>query len=242
MQPPRSVMTNTPHEEAMQRLDEALNELGKLEAYPVEKLADIVKEVGFECERCTRCCTQEYNDHVFLLEKDVERVRKIDPECTAPAPYFDFCDREGRFYVEGYALRYKDDGTCIFLKNGLCSIYEERPSICRIYPYMLHRDMDEEGNLGWRQVSGLNEHGYYHVTMDKETGMEIARQVKEYETFFLKQRIDFLKTVMRYFTDNMLRHIQRQYDLQMRKYMAGEEVEVFVYHEGKLHPHKSRIA
>lgn len=222
-------------------MDSAIDELEKLEAYPLEKLADIVKEVGFECERCTRCCTREYNDHVFLLEKDVDRVLAIDPNCIVPAPYFDFCDRNGVFYVEGYALRYKEDGTCTFLKNGLCSIYSERPSICRIYPYMLHREMDEEGNLDWRQVSGLNKHGYYHVEMDDETSLDIARQVKEYETLYLKQRIDFFKTVLKHFKENKLRHVQRQYDLQMRDFESGKEVDVFVYHKGKLNPHRHKI-
>jgi hypothetical protein len=123
----------------------------------------------------------------------------------------------------------------MFLKNGLCSIYNDRPLICRIYPYMLHMEADEDGNLDWRQVSGLNEHGCYHVDMDNETSIDIAGQVKEYETLYLKQRIAFLQTVMRYFSDNGLRHVRRQYDLQMRNYLTGEKVKVFVYHQGNLH-------
>ncbi len=231
-------MKNSPHKEITREMDLAIEELKELESYPLEKLAEIVKEVGFECERCTRCCTKEYNDHVFLLEKDVEKVLSIDPDCIAPAPYFDFCDRDGKFYVEGYALRYKDDGTCKFLKNGLCSIYNDRPSICRIYPYMLHREMDDEGNLEWRQVSGLNEHGYYHADMDDETSLEIAQQVQEYETLYLKQRINFFKTVLKHFNENKLRHVQRQYDLLMRDFEAGKEVYVLVYQKGRLNPHK----
>lgn len=30
-------------------------------------------------------------------------------------------------------LKHRDDGSCIYLKNGRCSIYERRPYYCRVY-------------------------------------------------------------------------------------------------------------
>ena len=122
-------------------------ERNSLFEYPQEQLADIFKELGFKCTRCARCCTREFNGHVFLLDHDVSEVKKIDPEALEPAPYPEFCDQNGVFYVSGYALRAKDDapGSCWFLENGRCRIYNKRFSICRIYPYMLHREPDEKG-------------------------------------------------------------------------------------------------
>ena len=41
------------------------------------------------------------------------------------------CRRAGIWEVAKYGLPIKKDGSCGHLKNNLCSIYEERPLICR---------------------------------------------------------------------------------------------------------------
>lgn len=43
--------------------------------------------------------------------------------------------------VDGYLCLVNVNGTCIFLKNGLCSIYDYRPLGCKMYPVIY----DEEG-------------------------------------------------------------------------------------------------
>lgn len=44
---------------------------------------------------------------------------------------------------ENKLLRLKQNGReCIFLKNGECSIYENRPKICKLYPYWCVRLLD----------------------------------------------------------------------------------------------------
>ncbi|NLL11411.1 MAG: YkgJ family cysteine cluster protein, partial [Methanomicrobiales archaeon] len=35
-----------------------------------QDLADIIIDVGFSCLMCGRCCTTEFNGHVFLLDSD----------------------------------------------------------------------------------------------------------------------------------------------------------------------------
>lgn len=188
-----------------------MQERNSLFEYPQEQLADIFKELGFKCTQCARCCTREFNGHVFLLDHDVSEVKKIDPEALEPAPYPEFCDQNGVFYVSGYALRAKDDapGSCWFLENGRCRIYNKRFSICRIYPYMLHREPDEKGKIDWRQISGLNEHGDYHEDIPPEKCIAIAREVKEYENAILTQEISFLEFLQDYFSRRHLRHVQK---------------------------------
>jgi Fe-S-cluster containining protein len=107
-----------------------------------QDLADIISDVGFSCLLCGRCCTTEFNGHVFLLDADAERVMAMNPSLLIPAPEFELADEEGNFYVSGYALRVREDGSCIFLADSRCRIYDERFTICRIYPYMLHREPD----------------------------------------------------------------------------------------------------
>ena len=145
------------------RIAALTQERNSLFEYPVDRLAGVIKDIGFRCTSCAKCCTRAFNGHVFLLDRDVTAVLALDPAALEPAPAPEFCDQNGIFYVSGYALRTQDDdnGSCWFLKNGRCRIYEHRFTICRIYPYMLHREPDEHRNIDWRQFSGLDQHGEY---------------------------------------------------------------------------------
>jgi uncharacterized protein len=212
-------------------------ELHDLLEYPIEKLCGIIKEVGFECDLCAKCCTKEFNDHVFLLDEEVPRVSKLAPDILKPAPYFEFCDNNGTFYVSGYALRTKEDGPCMFLENGRCQIYEDRPLICRLYPYMLHREADDSGKVDWRQISGLSEHGCYHSDISDEECNKIAALTKEYETAYLEHQIRFLETVSEHFKEHGLKHVQSTYDRMMRKLSKGEKVWIMVFCKGKFEEH-----
>lgn len=226
-----------------------VRERNGLFAYPAERLAGIIREVGFRCDCCARCCTRAFNGHVFLLDRDIAVVREIDPGAIEPAPDPEFCDQNGIFYVSGYALRAKDDaeGSCWFLNGGKCRIYDRRFSICRIYPYMLHREADEEGNIDWRQISGLEMHGRYHDEIAEEECMSSARLTKEYEDAFLSQEIQFLEFIGDYFAKNRLRHVQKVYDDRMRRHLKGEPITVMVYYDGQLEkcvvePHQAHSA
>jgi Fe-S-cluster containining protein len=220
------------------RLADAREELGDLISFPDSEFVGIIKELGFRCELCARCCTKEFNDHVFLLDSDLEIIKQIDPDALAPAPYYEFCDQNGRFYVSGYALKTKPDGSCIFLENKRCRIYGSRPSICRVYPHMLHREADETGKVDWRQISGLNEHGSYHSELDDSTCEAISQETRAYEEAYLKQMIYFLEALQAHFRKNGLKHVQRIYDRRIREFLKGEcKLEVFVYCRGGFEKH-----
>ncbi|WP_242492497.1 YkgJ family cysteine cluster protein [Methanolobus psychrotolerans] len=215
-------------------------EIEDVQDYPMGKLRDIIKEVGFECDFCARCCTREFNDHVFLLTADVIRIQEIASDYLEPAPYYELCDQHGRFYVSGYALKVKEDGSCIFLNERRCAIYEQRPIICRLYPYMLHREPDEDGNIDWRQIAGPGQHGCYHTEISDEESEDIALQIKSYETGYLKQVAEFFRKAEEYFKKNSLRHIQGVYDREMRKFNKGEEITVFVLFNGEFIEHRAK--
>lgn len=217
------------------RLTEARKELAGVEGFPDPEFVGIIKELGFRCELCARCCTKEFNDHVFLLDADLAVIRQINPDSVTPAPYPEFCDQKGRFYVSGYALKTKPDGSCIFLENKRCKIYDRRPSICRVYPYMLHREADDSGRVGWRQISGLNEHGSYYSGLDDSECEEIARVTRAYEEAYLRQMIGFFEAVKIHFQKNGLKHVQSVYDRRIREFLKGKcELEVFVYYNGEF--------
>jgi len=215
-------------------------ELSELLAYPQERLAAIIQEVGFRCALCSRCCTRAFNGHVFLLDRDVATAREIDPESVEPAPFPEFCDQKGTFYVSGYALRAKDDdcGSCYFLENNRCRIYDRRFSICRVYPYMLHREPDEQGNVDWRQIAGLDQHGEYHTEIPEIRCHEAAAETKDYEIACIRQEIAFLVCMQDYFSQNQLRHVQKIYDDRMRAFARGEEIRIMVFCNGRLEEHR----
>jgi hypothetical protein len=213
------------------RILDRQRELEAVKQYPVEKLADIIGEVGFSCNLCARCCTRAFNGHVLLLEEDAVRIRLIDPAAIEPPPEFDLSDQHGTFYVSGYTLKAKpgESGECHFLMDGRCRIYPDRPLICRIYPYMLHREADEEGVVDWRQVSGLDQHGDYHSPVPRDIAWEIASAVKAFECAVLVHEIAFLEYADGYFSAHGLRPVRKRFDDGMRALYAGAPVRVKVF-------------
>ena len=219
-------------------LKQKIEEREAILAYPAERLAGIFSEVGFSCNRCAKCCTRAFNGHVHLLDDDLDRVRGFAPDALEPAFPFDFCDQHGTFYVSGYTIRSQQDGagSCFFLEDGNCRIYPARPRVCGIYPYMLHREPDEDGIIDWRQISGLNEHGEYHTEISREQALSLARETKQFEEAVLDHAIAFLEYTGDYFSRLGLRHVRKVYDDRLRAYRQGAVLEVLVYHRGRFEP------
>ena len=209
-------------------------ELRLLDEYDIGELCSVIKDVGFSCTLCGKCCTNEFNGHVFLLDDDIERVKSLRPDAIVPAPYFELCDQHGNFYVSGYSLKSKENGECIFLKDKRCMIYEDRFSICRIYPYMLHREYGDDGKLAWRQISGLNEHGEYNTEIPDDECRQAAEETIAYEKAFLKKEIDFYSDALGHFTESGLRPVRKIYDRGIRAFNAGEPVTAFVHYRGEF--------
>lgn len=210
-------------------------ELAALQAYPKEKLEEIIAEVGFSCTCCGRCCTRAFNGHVFLLSADAERLRRFAPEMLMPAPDFPYSDASGNFYVSGYALRTKQNGDCVFLsEERKCTIYEDRFAICRIYPYMLHREPDSRGHVDWRQISGLDEHGEYDAVIPPEETAQTAAAVIAYETAYLEQEIAFHEALTAKFSQENIRFVRRDHDRRTREFLKGvAHATVYVW-DGKM--------
>lgn len=213
-------------------------ELRALRDYPEDRFADIIQEVGFSCDRCARCCTRAFNGHVQLFDEDAERICRHDPAAREPAYPYTFCDSHGTFYVSGYTIRSRDDGagSCLFLEEGRCRIYDDRPSICRIYPYMLHREPDRDGITDWRQISGLDEHGCYHSEISRKEAVRIARETRTFEEALLSHELAFLRFTGDYFLKCDLRQVRKIYDDRLRGYTRGAAVRVMVYFRGRFEP------
>ncbi len=219
-----------------------MQEQNRLFGFPMERLAGIIKECGFRCGCCGQCCTRRVNGHVFLLDHDVGLIRTIDPRAVEPAPGPEFRDGSGTFYVSGFALRSKGDaaGSCWFLEDSRCRIYNHRPYGCRIYPFMLRRKPDALGNVDWRYIADGGEHGEYHHPIPWEACLELARDIKMYENAVLTQEISFLEVVENHFSQHRVQHGTMLSHDPGRQFPDDHPVTVMAYYEGTLEKHHVR--
>ena len=222
------------------RIVALMQEQNRLFAYPLELLANEIRATGFRCDCCGACCSRAVNGHIFLLDHDIAVAKKINPAAFEPAPAPEFCDQNGMLYVSGYALKMKNDthGSCWFLENGKCSIYSQRFSGCRIYPHMLRRGADNEGNITWLKFARKNKHGQCDPALSLEECIELAREIKEYENAYLTQQISFFETIHEYFTVNNLRHDREIHKDRMQRYRQGSPVDIKIFHAGELEEYR----
>lgn len=213
-----------------EQLSELEDELALLKAYPQEDLETIIREIGFSCTCCGKCCTKAFNGHVFLLSEDANRLKSFSPESMIPAPDFPYSDTSGNFYVSGYALKTQENGDCVFLdENRRCKIYDQRFAICRVYPYMLHREPDARGKIDWRQISGLDEHGEYDCVIADQECSRIAEETIVYETAYLEQEIAFHKAILQKFSEEGVRFVRKDHDARVRAFLKTGKATVFVW-------------
>jgi len=222
------------------RIIALMQERNRLFAYPLKHMSEEIRDTGFQCDCCGMCCTRAVNRHIFLLDHDVAALKKIDPFAYEPAPDPEFCDQDGTFYVSGYALRMKSDadGSCWFLENGKCRIYDNRFSGCRIYPHMLRRSPDGSGSVSWRRFAKKNRHGRYGNFLTDEECLVRAREIKEYESAYLNQQIAFLETIHDFFSVHDLQHDPELYNRRMQQYRQGMPVEINVFDNGNLEKYR----
>lgn len=104
----------------------------------------VVRELlkaSFSCTKCSKCCRGAFGDNaVAVFPSEVRRIMAASGrswfEVAEPPESEDF-DAEGNRHAFEWTLRRRADGDCVFLDGGRCSVYEDRPHICRTYPFRL---------------------------------------------------------------------------------------------------------
>jgi len=90
----------------------------------------------FDCSGCKNSCC--ISKKPALNKADVLRIAKVVDDVFKYLIFRD--DIQGRV-VKGnkhsgvLTLRNQEDGSCIFYKNDKCTIYNNRPTSCMLYPY-----------------------------------------------------------------------------------------------------------
>ncbi len=135
-----------------------------------KQLAEKIKAIGFKCKKCARCCREEYGDNTVSIFPSEIRCISLKTglsrdEFAIPTPSHDR-DAKGNIHTFEWVLR--KNGNCIFLQDGLCTIYENRPYICKTYPFYLL-----DGKLMVSECEGLG------GEMSGEESRRLAALLKE---------------------------------------------------------------
>ncbi|MDJ0973801.1 MAG: YkgJ family cysteine cluster protein [Planctomycetota bacterium] len=109
----------------------------------------------FRCTACGQCCTGEPG-HVWV---DTDEIRRLARARGLSVAQFKkrFVRRVGR----RLSLREKQNGDCVMLENGRCSVYDAKPLRCTTYPFWnpVLRDADEwEENAARCEGIGQGDH------------------------------------------------------------------------------------
>ncbi|WP_423999980.1 YkgJ family cysteine cluster protein [Haloarcula salina] len=176
-------------------------------------LADAIETIGFECTRCGACCKAESGGcggdtddrsesapHTATVFPD--EIRQLQAagdydfrDVARPMPYGldDGPDGpEGETFE--WALQTDDCGDCTFYAEaddgtGACTVHEDRPLICRTYPFSvalggtsqpMGEAVDEEGLVRAHECEGLGR----DISRDEAAALAAAlkeRAVRELE-------------------------------------------------------------
>ena len=105
------------------------------------KAVALNEKVPFRCQLCGACC-RNVKDSIMLEPIDVFHLtRYLREQGESVAGMEDMLARyahaawlEDNFPI--YLLNTAGTSdTCVFLKDGRCSVYEARPQVCRMYPF-----------------------------------------------------------------------------------------------------------
>ena len=95
-------------------------------AFPASLRFNLRREssFSFKCQACGACCR---NKDIAVSSYEVRRLaRRLN--LTVEEFFFQCVEKEKPI------LRRKEDGNCIFLQPEGCSVYADRPLVCRLFP------------------------------------------------------------------------------------------------------------
>lgn len=172
-------------------------ELDRARSLSVGEIADALEQIGFECTDCGVCCRADNgcgetadggSDHTATIFPD--EVRRIADQAeydwrdvARPMPYG--LDEDGTGGTFEWAIQTDDCGDCRFYdgsrETGGCTIYEDRPLICRTYPFSIALGgtsqpmgdpVERDGMVRAHECEGLGR------SIEREQAEKLADQLK----------------------------------------------------------------
>ncbi len=94
-----------------------------------------IKNIRFSCIRCSKCCKLD----VPIVLSDIELwVKKGRYDIVLNVVKKRSSNTLRKYFgLEFYYTfkRKESSGECVFLKDGMCTIYSLRPLVCRLFPF-----------------------------------------------------------------------------------------------------------
>jgi hypothetical protein len=100
------------------------------------------EQFGYECGRCSKCC------HGKLIQVNPYEIGRLARCLGQTTTEFRAAWTDGG---AGNYLRRGTDGACVFLGPDGCTVYADRPLVCRIYP--LGRHVAADGTERWSHLA-----------------------------------------------------------------------------------------
>lgn len=180
------------------------DELDRARELSVEELADAIETIGFECTHCGACCraadpgdgepAEEHTATVFPDEiREIQAREAYDwRDVARPMPY-GVTERESGPAGETFewALRTDGCGDCAFYDGeaARCSVYGDRPLICRTYPFSVVLEESSETGGGTRPLGeAVDREGAVRAHECEGLGRDISRADAEELAATLKER------------------------------------------------------
>jgi Fe-S-cluster containining protein len=162
-------------------------------------LADAIESIGFECTRCGACCKAETcgddggesEPHTAtVFPEEIRRLQESGDydfrDVARPMPYGLSADGQGGETFE-WALQTDDCGDCTFYEEsdgtGACTVHEDRPLICRTYPFSVAL-----GGTSQPMGEAVDEAGMVRAHECEGLGRDISRADAEELAAALKER------------------------------------------------------
>ncbi len=119
-------------------LIDLFQELENAKKISVKDLASQIRKIGFQCIRCGDCCTGEDNS-VIVFPSEIRLISRSTGESwfeIVEPPKLGEWDLAGNFHTLEWRLK-KRHLSCKYYTLRGCMIYEERPLLCKTYPFFL---------------------------------------------------------------------------------------------------------
>ena len=177
-------------------MDSLESELEHAHALDVRELADAIETIGFECTRCGACCkaTGEEAHTATVFPDEVREIQQREEydwrDVARPMPYGLSGGENGPVgETFEWALQTDDCGDCTFYDGEVCTVYEDRPLICRTYPFSvalggtslpMGEAVDKEGVVRAHECEGLGR-DISHSEAEQLAATLKARAIRELE-------------------------------------------------------------
>lgn len=130
----------------------------------IERFLSPGDKFRFTCDKSGTCCKNRYDSPIILTPYDAYRIQKglkigFDEFTSRYANKTLGSESQLPLLLMKFPKDGKDQDRCVFLDSSECNIYEDRPTVCRMYPVGRFSDKKEQSYYFLTETSKLCQFG-----------------------------------------------------------------------------------